>query len=146
MSASRTIIAGVDIGGSHIGVGLLDSSTSALLSLSNANGNSAYTIHEAIHPSGEPSLVINQIASIIRRMVAEVNKGSTITYSLISVGVGCPGQCKDGILIAASNLPKFNNFPLASALRDALKIPHGLLLNDADAAMASEFFGAQNDK
>lgn len=60
------------------------------------------------------------------------------------VGVGCPGQSRDGILIAASNFPKFKNAPLVEMLQ-GYQLLTGIpciLVNDADAAVAAEVWAA----
>jgi len=57
-----------------------------------------------------------------------------------SIGVGCPGQCKDGVLVAASNFPTLKNIPFSAMLSKRFGGVPVVLLNDADAAMAAELW------
>lgn len=74
------------------------------------------------------------------------------------MGVGCPGQCKNGILVAASNLPGWKNVPLCNMILDQLLIMEKnenfikdnrhipvILLNDADAAISAELWGESRE-
>lgn len=66
-------------------------------------------------------------------------------YARISIiGVGCPGHSKNGILMAASNLPTFKEYPMTKVLSNAFKGIPCVLLNDANAAIAAEVWGIES--
>ena len=59
--------------------------------------------------------------------------------SMKGIGIGCPGQCKDDILIAASNFPSLGtNIPLCDLVSNKFGGIMCILLNDADAAFSAE--------
>jgi predicted NBD/HSP70 family sugar kinase len=129
-------IVGIDIGGGHIGFGLLSRNGNTLaLELSwseNLDGNSS------------PADVVGQIATSLKKHCDD----NTV---IEAVGIGCPGQSKNGVLVGASNLPTFKNVPLSEMVATKLAA-EGLgttifvfLLNDADAAMAAEIWGGDSD-
>ena len=56
------------------------------------------------------------------------------------------GQCKKGVLVAASNFPLLKNVPIVTELENLFYEKFRLkvtvcLINDADAAMAAEVWG-----
>lgn len=123
------LYAGIDIGGSHLAVGLI-------------NGANSYIIdtREMSHTQDvAPSDVIHSIVKFIDEMMDKINLDRSIP--LLGIGVGCPGQTKDGILVKASNLPKFQNAPLEKMLSQAMRGVPVILLNDADAAISAEVVG-----
>ena len=62
-------------------------------------------------------------------------------FGIAAVGVGFPGQARDGVAVGAANLsPTFRNVALAEQLSASLggsNVPV-VLLNDADAALLAE--------
>lgn len=66
------------------------------------------------------------IAKIIRllQVVTDKCEGGT---RLVAFGVGCPGQAKDGVLIAASSFPLWKNVPYVDILKAKLNVPVTLL-------------------
>ncbi len=54
------------------------------------------------------------------------------------MGSGLLGASKDGILIAASNLPKFKDVPLVNLVSDKFGGLPTVLLNDAACALSAE--------
>ena len=61
------------------------------------------------------------------------------------IGIGCPGHCRNGILMSAANLPTLKEFPIASMLSEAFDGIPTVLLNDADAAIAAEVWGNESN-
>lgn len=127
MSNPLDIIGGVDIGGSHIGVGLYNHETNLQLCL----------YEKDIQPSIPPEQLIQLIYDILKNLQRQIQYKT----SLIAVGIGCPGQSKDGILIAASNFKTWKMVPLARMLSEKLDHIPVTLINDADAAIAAEVWG-----
>ena len=65
---------------------------------------------------------------------------------VIAVGIGCPGQSKNGVLVAASNFPGWKNVPFSSLISERLGGIPVTLLNDADAAIAAEVWGGSHPR
>lgn len=124
------VLVGIDIGGSHVGIGVVEKIGLKLLD----------SISIPLDNSVEPDEMVERVSKGALSLLDAISG----PYSLISVGIGCPGQSKDGVLIAASNLPKFKNFPLAKKIGELLNCSYCLLLNDADAAIACEVWAPIN--
>lgn len=118
------VIVGIDIGGSHTGIGYFEFTSHQNLLI----------IEEPLNNSEESSIIIN---SIIQRINSDLLNNK---WKVRSIGIGCPGYCKNGVLIVASNLPTFSKVPIAKLFQDTFQVP-SILLNDADAAISSEVFG-----
>lgn len=129
MAEPVDIIAGVDIGGSHIGIGLYNHHTHEQLSLS----------EHSIQSSISPEAVVELVVSTIQNTQREIQYKT----SLISIGIGFPGQSKNGILVAASNFPTWKMVPLAEMISKRLDQIPATLMNDADAAIAAEVWGTE---
>jgi glucokinase len=112
---------GIDIGGSHIGIGLLDNSCAIL-------GERSVDIDKHVTPDQVVELIFNACNELL----------DTVTGDIVSIGIGCPGASKDGILIAASNLPEFKNVPLVDMISRKFSNVPTVLLNDANAALSAE--------
>lgn len=123
------IYVGVDIGGSHIGVGIV-TSTGELLDSRDSKVNNLDL---------SPEHAVEIIARHAKDMVSILN--ATSPCRIGGVGIGCPGQAYGGVLVAASNLPKFKQTPLAAMLSKALQGVPVTLVNDADAAICAEVWG-----
>lgn len=116
---------GIDIGGSHIGIGILGV-TGALLLKSDMKINGMLLMSDEL---------INAIINLIR-------KNCNSTWEIASIGVGCPGHAHNGVIVAASNIPLIKNLHIVEKLgeRYGEDIPI-CLVNDADAALAAEIWG-----
>jgi glucokinase len=135
MAQPLPLFAGVDVGGSHFSVGLVDSSRKVLCSSSAQWDNLSLT----------PEVAVELIVQAISRLLQDLHANQTDQkpFQLCAVGIGCPGQAKDNILVAASNLPLFRNAPLAHLVSTALNQVPTILLNDADAAVCAEVWGQE---
>ena len=125
---------GVDIGGSHISVGFVNRKTHDIID----------KIVWAVDVTCSPEDAIDRISNSIYEIFNQIQSKYNSSWSIGVIGIGCPGQAKNGILVNSSNLPKFKNAPLASMLHMRLKkeLNHidvaVVLLNDADAALFAE--------
>lgn len=131
---ANAVLIGIDIGGSHIGVGFVDANEPkrGKLLCSEQTTIDPLTIDEGV------------ILDVIGDLVLRLNNAVVGGVLIKAVGVGCPGQCIDGVLIRASNFPKILKADLAIGLRSRLQLPLDVpvvLLNDADAAVAAEVWG-----
>jgi len=120
-------VIGIDLGGTNIKAGVLDSSGNIIAS------DSAPTEAQA-----GADVVVENICKAARK----VSKGARIAWKDIkAVGIGSPGPIdfQKGMILTAPNLPGFVNFPLKMLLVDKLKKPV-TLENDANAAAFGEFW------
>jgi len=90
------------------------------------------------------TLTCESLAQKIKALVDQVCVKHEDMLPLLAVGIGCPGQSRRGILVAASNLPTLKKAPLADAVSWALGGVPTTLLNDADAAMAAELWSERS--
>jgi glucokinase len=125
----KTFYVGVDVGGSHIEVGLIDDNGKILESKGTDIQGSEIT----------PKEVIQLIKESVELLTKKLSKAED--WKLVSCGIGCPGTVKGDILIAASNFPKFGNVPFVKMMSEALGGIPVALLNDADAAVCAEVWG-----
>ncbi len=124
MSASN-LVAGVDVGGTNIEVGLVDSDHRVL---DRAKANT---------PTEGPSAVLQTIADLISSFHARPE----------AVGVGIPGVVHQGDVLTVPNLSNWHSkVEIGDELGDALGIPVALG-NDADVGLLGEWLaGAAIDR
>ena len=131
VSFVERVLLGVDIGGSHIGCGFVQEKDVLIWYETTVD---PFTLDE--------QGILSAICNLVFRLKNDYKIGSQINIE--AVGVGCPGQCKDGVFIRASNLPRIFKSNLATAIRSHLNLSSDVpvvLLNDADAAVAAEVWG-----
>lgn len=127
-----TAYVGIDIGGSHLGLSIFDDENILLASHS-----------EPLSPADSPEQLVERVVQIILALITNL----PLKRNLVAVGMGCPGQCRDGVLVAAANFPAWGmNVPLANMLSKRLKNIPVTLVNDADAAIAAEVWGTVDYK
>ncbi len=71
-----------------------------------------------------------------------IRKNCATSWLVSSIGIGCPGQAKNGVVVAASNFPKISNLNIVQKLVGVFGDIPVVLLNDADAVMAAEIWGS----
>lgn len=131
---------GVDVGGTAVKVGAVDPSTGALLCRSESELTGS-------PESKTPARVVSAIRACcadVMRQVQHICPGAKVA----TVGVGCPGVVRGGVVHAAANLPAWRHVALAEMLADVqeLKGARAVVANDADAAAAAEaWVGAGRD-
>ena len=120
---------GVDVGGSHIGVGIV-----------NDDGIIIYKKEKdyELHTEDMSQIVLNMIIELIQKMIQDNN----ISIDKIdSIGIAIPGTVSDGIIIRAENLG-IENFKIEKELKKVFDL-HIYLQNDAKcAAIAEKKFGS----
>ena len=162
MMYEENVYIGVDVGGSHVAVGLV-----------NDEGALIYTEEQPIEGNTqmEPTALVSLIVELISQVMDEFQSSARASISsdapvggdvvsspswwwngysttlspktkriIRGVGVGMPGQSKNGVLVAASNFPLFKNVPIVDMLHGYTflsEIPI-ILVNDGDAAVAAE--------
>lgn len=122
------VLIGIDIGGSHAGVCCLSLSGEAL------------GVEERCLTSRDAPAVVSLVFELIESLLVSVRKKRGVT-GIRSIGIGCPGQPKDGVVVAASNFPSWKNVPLVALVQERYPAAFVTLLKDSDAALAGEVWG-----
>ena len=117
---------GIDIGGTGIKIGLVDSSGQTL-------------IYERIatRESEGPDSAVQRIVELIRSNEQRLG----VTNLVARIGLGAPGpmDLQGGLLVEPPQLPSWWNFPIRDVISHLLERPVSFL-NDANAAAYGEFW------
>jgi len=120
------IFIGVDLGGTNIKFGCFDRNIKLISKTS-------------IPTSADmgPQVVVDRMAQTIERLLEQAGLS---LQDVIAVGIGTPGPAryKEGIIIHATNMPKFKNTPLPHMLSEQIGKP-AVLENDANVACFGEY-------
>lgn len=117
---------GIDIGGSHIGIGLVDNNGSIVLKIEKF-------IKDKIN-------IKETIEEFITETIIEIG----LTYNIESIGIAIPGTITDNKIIKAVNL-EIENYNLAGKLEKILSIPVKLKNDAKCAALAEQKYGELNE-
>ncbi len=125
--AERPLFLGIDIGGTSIKIGLVDS----------AGGTLAYRTVPT-EPRDGYQAALERLYSAIGLVIDSL--GLSLS-DIKRIGMGIPGMinAKQGQLYAAHNLPTWDNTPVGVLLEDRLGVAVALV-NDANAAAYGEFW------
>lgn len=82
------VFVGIDIGGSHVGVGCISDVDGALIC----------SLSSPVYEHSTFEILVDLICATVMEMLFEHHLSC---QCIKGVGIGCPGQCKDGILIGA---------------------------------------------
>lgn len=121
------LVAGVDVGGTNIEVGLVD------------DHHEVHARAKAPTPTGGPDAVLDTIAELI----------ASLDDDPIAVGVGIPGVVHEGAVLTVPNLANWHErFDLVEALQQRVDLPIALG-NDANVGLLGEWIagaarGARN--
>jgi len=129
----KTIVAGVDIGG-----------TNTVLGLVTRDGDCIAETNFPTQRHSDFSKYLGQIATEVLSLI----KRQSEEFQLVGVGVGAPNGCyNSGNIVDAANLRWKGSLPLASGLKALLNVPVAIS-NDANAAALGEmlFGGAKGMK
>ncbi len=124
---AKKLYVGVDLGGTNVGAGLIDSEGTIL-----ARDERPTLARE----SAEAPL--NQICDTI---VQAVKNGGMTMGDISGIGIGSPGplDAKRGVVMRAGNLPHWYDFPLASSVQERLG-PFTCIQNDATVFAFGEWW------
>lgn len=113
---------GIDIGGSHIGIGLVDNNGSIILK--------------------EEKFIVEKtnIEELIEKFIIENVIKITSNYEVESIGIAVPGTILENKIVKAVNLG-LENYDLASKLEEKLKIKVKLRNDAKCAALAEQKYG-----
>ncbi len=115
---------GVDIGGSHVSV----------CAVRHEDGAVQGEVEGAVVDRSLDA-VMELVFSLIDSLMRNQSDGAHI----IGIGVGSPGQPKDGVVVGAANFPTWKNAPLVQILKEKYGVP-AFLFKDSDAAFAAEIW------
>ena len=137
MPESKRWIAGVDLGGTNIVVGLVP-----------FEGGEVRALHtQPTLPQRGPTFVVRRIVEMVETSIAKLMEEEGVTReAVVGVGMGSPGPLDraTGVVINTPNLG-WRNFPLRDLVANALHLP-ATLDNDANCATYGEWWlGAGRD-
>jgi glucokinase len=119
MAAKGLMVAGVDVGGTNIEVGLVD------------DNHEVRARAKTGTPTGGPEDVLEAIAGLL----------DSLGEQPIAVGVGIPGVVHEGSVLTVPNLAGWHErFDLTGSLADRLKLPVAVG-NDANVGLLGEWLG-----
>jgi glucokinase len=124
------VVAGIDLGGTNIKVGLVS-----------ASGEITHRHSAETHAESGPEAVAERMCETARRCMASAALDAA---SVRGVGVGSPGtiDLDSGVVLFSPNLPEWHDVPLRRMLEERLGLPI-TLDNDANvAALAEQWVGA----
>jgi glucokinase len=127
--ATKTLIAGVDIGGTKLAVGV-----------SNAHGEILSERRQPSDAKRGADAVVTDIIAMVESAVCEAGRPEDLTF----LGVASPGPLsqKRGVILETPNMPGWYNYPLVERLQGRFGCAT-VLENDANAACLGEaLFGA----
>lgn len=121
---------GIDVGGTKIAAGLVD-----------RTGRILHRFTTRAHAQQMPAFVIDTIEQAYH---AILRQSGVVVDEITAVGLGFPGNTNGpaGLVLASSNLPAWDHFPLRDTVVERLGVPV-VLENDANlAALGEHRFGA----
>lgn len=120
---------GIDVGGSHIGLGIVDLDGNLLL-----KAEKDYDKHE----NNMSRIVLETIIELINEILEEKKIKAT---EIQSIGIAFPGTVSNGIVIKAENLG-IENFKIVEELNKKIDIPIHLENDAKCAAIAEKKYGS----
>lgn len=124
---------GIDLGGSHIGIGIVDENAKIVAKIEEDNKNYNENIEKVIEV---------KIIELINKLLEENN----LSINQISkIGISSPGEPKDGCMRNIVNLGIIS-FPIVEILKSKLNFNNISIKNDAKCAgLAEKEFGSLKD-
>ncbi len=120
---------GIDIGGSHIGMGLVEE-------------QKIVASKEKIFAPKERENIEKTILNSIQQMISDLLEENNIKLEAIElIGIAAPGTISNGMIVKAGNL-KIQNFAILSELRKIYKNPLQIRNDGKCAALAEKKYGA----
>ncbi len=127
MGEDSRLAVGIDLGGTHARVAVVD-----------AGGRILARRKEATRPEEGPQAVIRRLARAVRDLLA-APPAERAAAALVGVGLATPGpvDARRGVIVTTPNLPGWREVPAAGLLAAELGLPvrH---LRDANAALLGE--------
>jgi len=126
INVMKEIFVGIDFGGTNTKIGCFDSQVNLISKTSIAT-----------NAEQGPDEFVRRVGGKVEELLTESGFSRN---SIAGIGVGSPGPLNlaEGTIVAAPNLPKFNNTPLRKMISDTLGASV-VLENDANAACWGEY-------
>lgn len=115
---------GVDIGGSHIGIGVVD-----------ANGKIIEKIEKRL-----TSVEKQNIEKSIEEYIIEYTNQFIKKYDITGIGISMPGWAENGVVQSAGNL-ELKDYPIIEKLQKGIKLPISIRNDAKCAAIAENTYG-----
>lgn len=123
---------GIDIGGSHIGIGLIEE-------------NKITAIKDKIFSKEDKQDIENTIVNAIQAMISELlTENSLVMENIKLIGIACPGTIQNGKIVKAGNL-NIKNFEILNRLREIYNIPMQIRNDGKCAALAEKVYGGMKE-
>lgn len=123
---------GVDLGGSHVGIGLVDE-------------DRIIDIKDKIFTRQDRVNIEETIVSSIKTMIEDLMKDNNLTIEQIeSIGIASPGTISHGVIVKAGNL-NLKDFKLVEKLQDFFNIPIHMRNDGKCAALAEKVYGSMKE-
>ena len=119
---------GIDIGGSHIAVGVVDD-----------NGKILEKNEKRL-----TSIEKQDIKKSIEEYIIENVKQLILRYSITEVGIGAPGWSQNGVMISSGKL-EIKNYPIVERLQEKIKLPIKIRNDAKCAGIAENKYGCLKD-
>jgi len=123
---------GIDIGGSHIGIGIIDKDKIIFSKDKNFIEQEKQNMEETIVKS-------------IKNLICELLKENKLNMENIElIGIAAPGTISNGIIVKAGNL-NIKNFEIVSKLKEIYNVPIQIRNDGKCAALAEKVYGAMKN-
>ena len=123
---------GIDIGGSHIGIGLIE-------------GEKIIATKEKIFNREDRQNIEVSILDSIENLVDELLEENSLKIEQIElIGIASPGTISNGVIVKAGNL-NLKNFDILSKLKRLYNIPLQIRNDGKCAAIAEKVYGAMKN-
>lgn len=126
----ETLALGVDIGGTKVAAGLVDSR--------------GQIVFKARRPMVVRRSAEEALAGVLKAIEATLASDAARQNNVIGIGISTPGYVDpdDGRVVAAANLPCWHDFPLAAEVAKAFNLPVRIDNDGNAAALAEAIWGA----
>lgn len=123
---------GVDIGGSHVGVGIVKNGSIIDFAGRDLSKTDRLNIRDSL---------VDTIISLINDVLEDSNLGVS---DIESIGIAAPGTIKDNIIVKSPNLGLVN-FDIISELQKTINLPMQIRNDSKCAAIAEKYYGSLKD-
>ena len=123
---------GVDIGGSHVGVGVIKNGNLIDMSGRDLTKQDKQNIRESL---------VNYIIELINEVLDETQLNIS---EVDMIGIAAPGTIKDNIIVKSPNLGLFK-FDIISELQKTINLPMQIRNDSKCAAIAEKYYGSLKD-
>ena len=123
---------GVDLGGSHVGIGLVD-------------GDKIVDIKDKNFTRLDRVDIETTIVESIKMLINELLVDNKLTLDNIeSIGIASPGTISHGVIVKAGNL-NLKDFKLVERLKECYSIPIHMRNDGKCAALAEKVYGSMKE-